>query len=74
MSKNKEFESLELKELKEEYKEFSDKLDNIPREHVIPVYEWLLLTQYAMQGHKYAVKAVNDAYRLGYMVGKQASK
>ena len=68
----KKLDNYELKELEEEYKVFSAGLEPVERERVIPLYEWMLLTQYAMQGHAYTVKAINDAYRLGVQNGKRS--
>ena len=53
-----------------EYKAFQDTLKNADKP--IPMYEWILLSCHASYNLKSAIIAVNDAYKLGFMAGKES--
>ncbi|MCD8232230.1 MAG: hypothetical protein LUD14_10575 [Clostridiales bacterium] len=54
------------------YKKLSDALET--PETDIPLHAWVLLSCYGAEGMKTAVRAVHDAYKLGYQMGKAICK
>ncbi|MCD7724272.1 MAG: hypothetical protein LUI12_01745 [Clostridiales bacterium] len=74
---NEIFEELGFEEAEEEvtatkeFMDFEETLDKPDKD--IPMYEWILMSCHAGKGLAEAVRAVNDAYKLGYMTGKGAT-